>query len=259
VDRPSKKDSAVRQPSPLPELDAPVYDELDDRLPGMDPVTAVYFAAQPVLQTLCAVPLQGTLPFPDDLSLVDRPSPKTMAIENLVRLQADLQRLHLYLEAGSTREWLNAATSGSASLAGAMALNSCDLTYLLGRNLYHDVVEPSNFQAAWESLDRGELTPIDGDALRDTWNAVQEQLAKWWKNRDALRRLSFDVTKECERAQKLTEYAGPWSKPDSPQRWAKQYGVSVRTLNRWDEEKKLEIDKLSSKSWRIRVADLPPS
>lgn len=50
---------------------------------------------------------------------------------------------------------------------------------------------------------------------------------------------------------------GPWSQPDSPSQWAKKFKVSLDTLTRWEKAGKIKVRKLTTKSWQIRVADLP--
>jgi len=50
---------------------------------------------------------------------------------------------------------------------------------------------------------------------------------------------------------------GPWSKPDSPKRWAKLFNLSWDTLKRRFDDGTIRHKKLSSKSYQIHVDDLP--
>ena len=50
---------------------------------------------------------------------------------------------------------------------------------------------------------------------------------------------------------------GPWSKADGPQQWAKKFGFSTDTLMRRFEDGTIRHKKLSSKSYRIHVDDVP--
>jgi hypothetical protein len=205
VDRPSKKDSAVRQPTSQREPGTLDHGELDDRLPDLDPVTAVYFAAQPVLRTLTTVPALVSL---DDEAM------KALAFENLTRLPEDMRRLRRYLMIGRTWELLGEATPEPVSLAGQKGLNYCDLTYQLGRKFYHDALWPSSLEGISEVQDRnvdaviraeatGDLPPINVDDLRDSWDSARAQLAQW---QDAdIDSLSMCVEKECQRAKRTLQ------------------------------------------------------
>lgn len=48
-----------------------------------------------------------------------------------------------------------------------------------------------------------------------------------------------------------------WSKPDSPSRWAKQFGISPKTFKKRVEEGKIRAKVLSDRSYQIAVSDLP--
>lgn len=50
---------------------------------------------------------------------------------------------------------------------------------------------------------------------------------------------------------------GKWSEPDLPGQWARRFRISLDTLTRWVKDGKIRVKKLSSKSWRIHVDDLP--
>jgi hypothetical protein len=50
---------------------------------------------------------------------------------------------------------------------------------------------------------------------------------------------------------------GPWSKADGPQQWAKKFGFSPDTLRRRFEDGTIRHKRLSSKSYRIHVDDVP--
>jgi hypothetical protein len=52
---------------------------------------------------------------------------------------------------------------------------------------------------------------------------------------------------------------GPWSKPDSPSRWAKIFNISTRTFVRHVEEKAIHAKKLSDKSYQVALSDIPMS
>ncbi|HEY4759559.1 MAG TPA: hypothetical protein VIH42_03165 [Thermoguttaceae bacterium] len=48
-----------------------------------------------------------------------------------------------------------------------------------------------------------------------------------------------------------------WSKPNGPSQWAKFYGISVDTMIRRFQDGKIRNKKLSTKSYRVHVDDLP--
>ncbi len=50
-----------------------------------------------------------------------------------------------------------------------------------------------------------------------------------------------------------------WTKPDSLSQWAKRFGVSLATMKKWFLEGKIRNQKLSAKSYRVDVRDLPAS
>jgi hypothetical protein len=50
-----------------------------------------------------------------------------------------------------------------------------------------------------------------------------------------------------------------WSKADSPSRWAKAFGLGLKTLQRRIQEGKIRCKHLSVKSYQIAVDDLPAS
>ena len=53
------------------------------------------------------------------------------------------------------------------------------------------------------------------------------------------------------------EQGGPWSKPDSPGRWAKVFNVSRRTFIRYVDKKAILAQKLSDKSYQVALSDIP--
>lgn len=50
---------------------------------------------------------------------------------------------------------------------------------------------------------------------------------------------------------------GPWSPPDTPTRWAKQFNLSWDTLKKRFEDGAIRAKKLSSKSYQVHINDLP--
>jgi hypothetical protein len=48
-----------------------------------------------------------------------------------------------------------------------------------------------------------------------------------------------------------------WSEPDTPKRWARQFRVHVSTFKRWVKNGKILVKKLSDRSYRLDVDDLP--
>jgi hypothetical protein len=50
---------------------------------------------------------------------------------------------------------------------------------------------------------------------------------------------------------------GPWSKPNSPVRWAKLFGVTAKTFKRHVAEGKIRAKILSDRLYQIHVADVP--
>jgi hypothetical protein len=48
-----------------------------------------------------------------------------------------------------------------------------------------------------------------------------------------------------------------WTPADTPARWAKLFGFSVRTLNRRFKDGSIRPKKLSTKSYQIAIDDLP--
>ena len=53
------------------------------------------------------------------------------------------------------------------------------------------------------------------------------------------------------------EQDGPWSKPDTPTRWALQFQVGPATFKRWVKTEKIRAKKLSDRSYQVHLADLP--
>lgn len=51
--------------------------------------------------------------------------------------------------------------------------------------------------------------------------------------------------------------AGPWSKPDSPSRWATKFGISPKTFKRHVDAKKIRAKRLSDKLYQVHVDDVP--
>jgi hypothetical protein len=61
---------------------------------------------------------------------------------------------------------------------------------------------------------------------------------------------------EVERVRKALA-DGPWSKPDSPKRWAGQFGISDRTFKRRVEDGTIRAKVLSDRLYQIHLGDLP--
>jgi hypothetical protein len=53
------------------------------------------------------------------------------------------------------------------------------------------------------------------------------------------------------------QLGGPWSKPDTPSRWAKRFGVSVDTMKRQFKTNKIRNKRLSDRSYQIHEDDVP--
>lgn len=51
--------------------------------------------------------------------------------------------------------------------------------------------------------------------------------------------------------------SGGWSTPDSPSQWARRFNCSLDTLNRLVEDKKIRVNKLTSKLWQVWIDDVP--
>ncbi len=51
---------------------------------------------------------------------------------------------------------------------------------------------------------------------------------------------------------------GPWSKPDTPARWAKAFNVSPKTFKRYVASGKIRAKRLSDRSYQILLSALPP-
>jgi len=82
-------------------------------------------------------------------------------------------------------------------------------------------------------------------------------LAKW---RTTLLDMVERINKEVEAGMKR-EFPdipdGPWSPPDSPASWAKRFGVSWDTLKRRFADGTIRHKKLTAKSYRIHLDDMP--
>ena len=50
---------------------------------------------------------------------------------------------------------------------------------------------------------------------------------------------------------------GLWSQQDTPTRWAKVFGVSVDTIKRRFKDQTIRNTKLSARSYRVNLHDLP--
>jgi hypothetical protein len=72
----------------------------------------------------------------------------------------------------------------------------------------------------------------------------------WLRQQEALR-----VTQE--QATPPAADDGPWSKPDTPSRWARVFKVSSRTFIRWVKAERIHAKKLSDRSYQVRLTDLP--
>jgi len=54
-----------------------------------------------------------------------------------------------------------------------------------------------------------------------------------------------------------SEAGGPWSKPDTPKRWSKVFGVSVDTVKRQFKKGEIPNRKLSDRSYMVRLDCIP--
>lgn len=94
---------------------------------------------------------------------------------------------------------------------------------------------------------------VNGDLARAyLWNDVGD-IAALPAPRNWLRKLQ-DFAEDCEGT---ASTAGSWSKPDGPAQWAKRFNVSPRTFTRMIKNKAIRVRKLSSKSYRVHVDDIP--
>lgn len=60
----------------------------------------------------------------------------------------------------------------------------------------------------------------------------------------------------CHRQWSNQEKDERWSEAKPPSEWAKQFRTTVKTLNRHADAGKLVIDRITTKSWRIRLDTL---
>jgi hypothetical protein len=75
--------------------------------------------------------------------------------------------------------------------------------------------------------------------------------------RSILRRLD-EFMEDPEGPQVRAEHLnGPWSKADTPTRWAKLFGVSAQTFKRWVKAGKIRVKELSDRSYQVHLEDLP--
>lgn len=142
----------------------------------------------------------------------------------------------------------------------------------LQRQLYRQVF------SWWESEIRN-AKPCD-DGWETRLQIIYDRADREWTELSGLPPLVRWNGLDWRRAAKLAEYSGdnpqaivdglvvrftspakkhadPWSKADGPKQWAKKLGFSVDTLMRRFKENKIRHLKLSSKSYRIHVDDLP--
>jgi hypothetical protein len=79
-------------------------------------------------------------------------------------------------------------------------------------------------------------------------------LAEW---RDKCQAAWDEHRKRVASESQLQPADGPWSPPDSPAGWSKRFKVSWDTLKRRFKDGSIRYKKLSSKSYRIHLDDLP--
>lgn len=73
------------------------------------------------------------------------------------------------------------------------------------------------------------------------------------------RELEALLLQERREAEGALEVDGPWSNPDGPGQWAKKFGCSWDTLKRRFDDGRIRYKKITSKSYKIHVDDLPNS
>ena len=57
--------------------------------------------------------------------------------------------------------------------------------------------------------------------------------------------------------QEQTETPPVWSEIRPPKVWARAFGYTTKTLRRWSDGGRIKIDRISTRAWRIALADLP--
>lgn len=80
-------------------------------------------------------------------------------------------------------------------------------------------------------------------------------------DRDKLLRAMIEEAREANRRRALATPDSPrepeWSEADSPSKWAKRFGVSLRTFIRRVEDKTIRVKKLSDRLYQVAIPDLP--
>lgn len=109
-----------------------------------------------------------------------------------------------------------------------------------------------------------DFTPLDVERVKSTWNRVQKSLRELPFFDVA--KLMVDIKKEFQRATNGKQLRDDttsslkvpiWSSPRSPAEWAKAFRVSWDTLKKRFDDGSIRATKLTTKSYRVHVDDLP--
>ena len=102
---------------------------------------------------------------------------------------------------------------------------------------------------------RGNVVAIrlTGDGV-DYIQALKDGKAPaWWRGRPK----KVDTYLRCDGIESTAERQPVWSQPDTPQRWARMFGVSVDTIKRRFKDGSIPSQKLSDRSYQVDVAYIP--
>jgi hypothetical protein len=104
----------------------------------------------------------------------------------------------------------------------------------------------------WQRKDRA-------SQFREQAEVLREFVAARLKKAKELRRLrkARNAVSSDEQKRTTDEQGGPWSKPDSPSRWAKVFKMSTRTFIRHVEKGVIHAKRLSDKSYQVALSDIP--